>query len=112
MSARFFLEFRWYHGVIFVLRFISKVFLFFGGFKMIKITLPDGSIKEIENGTLDLTYELFDVAGDGVSNDYYGIKAVHDFANWEYITKGILLTVHGYVGEGALKLGLHGLGMV
>ena len=61
--------------------------------------LSSDVISDIENGNLRLTYELCGAKGDGETNDYVAIKETHDFANREYVDKGILLTVYGTEGK-------------
>ncbi|OUM59287.1 hypothetical protein PIROE2DRAFT_63866 [Piromyces sp. E2] len=46
-----------------------------------------------------LTYEYFGAVGDGKTNDYFAIKKAHDFANNEYATKGVFLTVYASSGK-------------
>ena len=57
--------------------------------------MSDSLLTRIESGEEDLTYECFGAVGDGVTDDFEAIKAAHDFANKEYYSKGIFLTVHG-----------------
>ena len=56
-------------------------------------------LEKIESGETKLTYECFGAKGDGVTNDFYTIRNAHDFANQEYINKGINLTVYATSGK-------------
>lgn len=49
---------------------------------------------KLEVGEETLTYECFGALGDGTTNDYEAIKKTHDFANQEYIEKGIFIPVY------------------
>lgn len=55
--------------------------------------LDDKDIEAILSGDMDVTYEMFGAAGDGVTNDYMAIKAAHDFANKLYVKNNYLVTV-------------------
>ena len=57
------------------------------------------TLSKIESGTLKVTYECFGAKGDGKTNDFQAIRLTHDFANKEYVNKGILLTVYGTKGK-------------
>lgn len=61
--------------------------------------MTDSLLLDIELKKIKLTYECFGAVGDGKTNDYFAIKKAHDFANTEYVKKGIFLTVYATTGK-------------
>ena len=57
------------------------------------------NISRIENGEIDITYELFGALGDGVTDDSYAIKATHDFVNAENMYNNKNFIVKGTTGK-------------
>ena len=53
-----------------------------------------GNINDIMNDTIRISYDLFDIKGDGITNDYNGIKQAHDFVNDIYLKTGEKITIY------------------
>ena len=73
------------------------------------LNMSSSLLNKIESGEVKVTYECFGAKGDGdlsgkvsvskMTNDMAAIRKAHEFANNEYIKKGILLTVYATAGK-------------
>ena len=63
------------------------------------LNMTNSLLQSIESGETKLTYECFGAKGDGKTDDALAIKRTHEFANNEYASKGLYITVYGTKGK-------------